>query len=81
MHYDPIKDSIGNVVRTAPVLRRLFYFTLGMMFLRTWFVKRELKNFLSKRTGPFDLFDAGSGFGQYSYYIAKRFPNATHSRY
>ncbi len=77
MHYDPIKDSIGNVVRKAPVLRRLFYFTLGIMFLRTWFVKRELKNFLSKHKGPFNLFDAGSGFGQYSYYIANRFPNAT----
>ena len=77
MQYDPIKDSIGNVVRTAPVLRRLFYFTLGMMFLRTWFVKRELRNMLKDRKGPFTLFDAGSGFGQYSYWLAKRWPNVS----
>lgn len=77
MQYDPIKDSIGSVVRTAPVLRRLFYFTLGMMFLRTWFVKRELRMMLKDRKGPFTLFDAGSGFGQYSYWLAKRWPNVS----
>lgn len=76
MQYDPIKDVIGGVAKKAPVLRRIFYFILGMMFLRTWHVKRALRELLLKQQGEFEVFDAGSGFGQYSYYIAKKFPRA-----
>ncbi len=76
MHYDPVKDVIGNVAKKAPVLRKIFYFILGMMFLRTWYVKRALRKLLSGRKEPFELFDAGSGFGQYSYFLAKKFPLA-----
>ena len=74
MHYDPVKDVIGNVAKKAPVLRKIFYFILGMMFLRTWYVKRALRRLLSARTESFELFDAGSGFGQYSYFLARKFP-------
>jgi len=73
MHYDPIKDVIGTVAKKAPFLRRVFYFVLGMMFLRMWYVKRALRDLLSSKKKPFKLFDAGTGFGQYSYYLAKRF--------
>ena len=77
MHYDPIKKVFGDVVRKNPRLRILFYKTLGIMFLREWHVKRELRRQLGSRTQPFTLYDAGSGFGQYSYYIATHFPFAT----
>jgi 2-polyprenyl-3-methyl-5-hydroxy-6-metoxy-1,4-benzoquinol methylase len=77
MHYDPIKNIFGNVVRKNPQLRILFYKLLGVMFLREWYVKRELRNQLGSRKNSFMLYDAGSGFGQYSYYIAKHFPLAT----
>jgi 2-polyprenyl-3-methyl-5-hydroxy-6-metoxy-1,4-benzoquinol methylase len=77
MHYDPIKNVFGDVVRKNPQLRILFYKLLGMMFLREWYVKRELRNQLGNRKTPFTVYDAGSGFGQYSYYIAKQFPLAT----
>jgi trans-aconitate methyltransferase len=46
------------------------------MFLREWHVKRELRHQLGSRKQPFTLYDAGSGFGQYSYYVARRFPLA-----
>lgn len=74
MQYDPIKDVIGSVAKKAPVLRKIFYFTLGVMFLRTWHVKRALRQLLANKNEPFELFDAGSGFGQYSYFLAKKFP-------
>jgi cyclopropane fatty-acyl-phospholipid synthase-like methyltransferase len=77
MHYDPIKKVFGNVIRKNPWLRILFYKLLGLMFLREWYVKRELRRQLCNRTKPFHVYDAGSGFGQYSYYIAKHFPLAT----
>ncbi|MCU0454557.1 MAG: methyltransferase domain-containing protein [Bacteroidetes bacterium] len=75
MHYDPIKFSIGNVVRRSVLLRRLFYTVLGLLFLREWHVKRAVRRLLGNRSVAQDVYDAGSGFGQYSYYIARRYPN------
>ena len=77
MHYDPIKNVIGNVARTSPPVRRFFYAILGIMFLREWYVKRALRELLGGKKDPFAMFDAGSGFGQYSFYCAKRFPSAS----
>ena len=77
MHYDPIKKVFGDIVQKNPRLRILFYKLLGVMFLREWHVKRELRRQLGSRQQPFALYDAGSGFGQYSYFIAKHFPLAT----
>ena len=77
MKYDPIKNIIGDIVRERPVLRVSFYKFLGILFLREWHVKRELRRLLSNAGGDVQVFDAGSGFGQYSYYMAKRFPGVT----
>lgn len=77
MQYDPIKNVLGAAAQKAPLFRKIFYWLLGVMFLRTWYVKRALKELLADKKGPFNLFDAGSGFGQYSYFIAKNFPNAS----
>ena len=74
MKYDPIKNSIGNVVRDFVILRKVFYALLGFFFLRAWHVKRELRRIF--RSGTIrTMFDAGSGFGQYSYYCARKFPS------
>ena len=77
MHYDPIKKVFGDVIRKNPRFRILFYKLLGIMFLREWHVKRELRNQLGSWNKPFAVYDAGSGFGQYSYYIAKHYPFAS----
>jgi SAM-dependent methyltransferase len=74
--YDPIKNIIGKVVRDNILVRRIFYELLGLMFLREWHVKRLLKNLLSRHSGIVSILDAGSGFGQYSYFIARKFPQA-----
>ncbi|MBI5464763.1 MAG: class I SAM-dependent methyltransferase [Ignavibacteriales bacterium] len=76
MRYDPIKNIFGSVARKSPALRILFYKLLGVLFLREWHVKRALRQLLGRRTKPFTVYDAGSGFGQYSYYIAQTFPRA-----
>jgi 2-polyprenyl-3-methyl-5-hydroxy-6-metoxy-1,4-benzoquinol methylase len=77
MQYDPIKKIFGTIIRSNPQLRILFYKLLGIAFLREWYVKSELRRQLSRREEPFFVYDAGSGFGQYSYFIAKTFPLAT----
>jgi 2-polyprenyl-3-methyl-5-hydroxy-6-metoxy-1,4-benzoquinol methylase len=77
MKYDPIKNVFGNIVRKQPRLRVLFYKLLGLMFLREWHVKRELRSRLGHAEGNLRVYDAGSGFGQYSYFMATHFPNVS----
>jgi SAM-dependent methyltransferase len=76
MHYDPIKKVFGDAARSSTLFRRIFYGLLDMMFLRAWYVKRALRTLLDGRKEAFTLFDAGSGFGQYSYFLARRYPQA-----
>src|ERR1035437_6634241 len=71
MHYDPIKDIFASIIRRFPFLRILFYKLLDLMFLRSWYVRRELRKlrniFGSKEI---QIYDAGSGYGQYTYFMA-----------
>ena len=71
MQYDPIKRSLGNVFNKRPFLRILFYRLLDLLLLRSWHVKREIRKW-AKSPAPAKryLLDAGSGFGQYSYFMS-----------
>lgn len=78
MEYDPIKRSLGNIFNKSLFLRKLFYNLLDLLLLRAWHVHKELRGLtpsLSKEEG-INILDAGAGFGQYSYWMAKKFPNA-----
>lgn len=78
MQYDPIKDRLGRFFSKSPVLQRAFYSMLDLFFLRAWYVKREVRRLLSAypSSREIDVLDAGTGFGQYAYFIASTFPNA-----
>jgi SAM-dependent methyltransferase len=70
MYYDPIKNIFANTIRKFPFLRILFYKFLDLMFLRSWFVRRELKEIRNQFGDKnISIYDAGSGFGQYTYFI------------
>lgn len=75
MQYDKVKDKLANIVDKSPIGRKFFYLLLDLLLLRQWYVKREIKkHFLNQATIRF--YDAGAGFGQYSYFIFKHFWNA-----
>lgn len=75
MKYDKVKDKFAAVIDRFPILRKLFYLLLDMLLLRQWYVKREIKKYFS--TGKqLRFYDAGAGFGQYSYFILKKFKKA-----
>ncbi len=78
MHYDPIKDRLGAIASRHPALQRLFYDALDLFFLRAWYVRRALRRLLSNHPPGREVrvLDAGTGFGQYAYFIARSFPNA-----
>lgn len=71
MLYDPVKNIFANVIRKYPVLRVLFYKTLDLLFLRSWYVRRELKK-LRQVFGDneISIYDAGTGYGQYTYFMS-----------
>jgi 2-polyprenyl-3-methyl-5-hydroxy-6-metoxy-1,4-benzoquinol methylase len=71
MQYDPIKKGLGNFFNRSPFLRILFYNLLNLLLLRAWHIKKELRNFRKERTGKKCVLDAGSGFGQYTWYMMK----------
>ena len=72
MQYDPIKQSLGKVFNKTPFLRRIFYRMLNILLLRSWFVRKELRKWAMSKPGHMkvNLLDAGSGFGQYTYFLS-----------
>ena len=75
MKYDPIKNVLGKFFNKAPWMRKLFYRLLDLLLLRTWHIKREIKKFAPSRKISLQVLDAGSGFGQYDYFMGSRYPN------
>jgi len=77
LEYDPFKAWIGKWIRNNPTIRRSFYCLLDRFFLRERYVKRELRRIASGDIVIRDIWDAGSGYGQYSWFCARLFPGAT----
>jgi ubiquinone/menaquinone biosynthesis C-methylase UbiE len=76
MKYEKIKSKIDRLIKGRNFSRKLFYAGLNLVLLRAWHVRREIKNFFKSRDGQINVLDAGCGFGQYSYFIAKKFRNS-----
>ncbi|HNV97840.1 MAG TPA: class I SAM-dependent methyltransferase [Chitinophagales bacterium] len=75
MQYDPVKRSLGNVFNKNPFLRKVFYKLLDILLLRSWHIHKELRIWAaSRRNTEHHILDAGSGFGQYSYYLSGMSP-------
>jgi 2-polyprenyl-3-methyl-5-hydroxy-6-metoxy-1,4-benzoquinol methylase len=74
MFYDPIKDKLGAIANRSPLFRRMFYAALDTFFLRTWHVKRTIRGLFATKNQPLDMLDAGTGFGQYAWFMVRTFP-------
>jgi 2-polyprenyl-3-methyl-5-hydroxy-6-metoxy-1,4-benzoquinol methylase len=71
MQYDPVKRRLGTVFNSDPFLRKLFYHLLDLLLLRAWHIHRELRQWAAdKRDRELAIYDAGAGFGQYSYWLS-----------
>lgn len=72
MQYDPIKRSLGSVFNKNPFLRKLFYNLIDLLLLRAWHIKKEINEWVKDKSGDISILDAGSGFGQYVYFLSKK---------
>jgi SAM-dependent methyltransferase len=76
--YDPVKDRLGAFFWATPARTRAFYRLLDAVFLRSWYVRRALRQRVEALGGrPVRVLDAGTGFGQYAYWLVRSFPNVT----
>ncbi len=77
MDYDPVKDRLGDAFGRSPALNKVFYRLLDTVFLRSWYVRRELRALIESmpKDRPVRVLDAGTGFGQYAYFLLDQFPH------
>ena len=59
------------VFNTATWTRVLFYQLLDLLLLRSWHIQRALRQWKGTQTHAVQVLDAGFGFGQYTYRMAK----------
>jgi len=80
MQYDPVKRQLGAVFDRTPFLRKTFYRLLDLLLLRCWHIQRELRNWIQQRISDGQpvtaIYDAGAGFGQYTYWLSGEVPQA-----
>jgi len=71
MQYEPIKRSLGRFFSGPPFMRKILYFLLDLLLLRTWHVKKALRKIRRKLPGQANILDAGTGFGQYAWHLCR----------
>ncbi len=71
MQYEPLKKLLGRFSSGSVFLRKILYFLIDLILLRTWHVKKSLKTILRLFPGDACILDAGSGFGQYAWRMAR----------
>jgi 2-polyprenyl-3-methyl-5-hydroxy-6-metoxy-1,4-benzoquinol methylase len=71
MQYEPIKRSVGKVFSGPLFMRKLLYFLLDTLLLRTWHIKKALRSIRKEIPENATILDAGSGFGQYSWRMSR----------
>jgi len=71
MQYDPIKKTLGRFFSGSLFMRKLFYFLLDTLLLRTWHVRKALKKAAVRFPDQASVLDAGAGFGQYSWRMCR----------
>lgn len=77
MQYDPVKKFLGSAFSKSPWLRKLFYRILDLHLLRTWHVRKAIKQWRKVAPEKPVILDAGSGFGQYVFHLSGKFPRAS----
>jgi len=71
MQYEPIKKSLGKFFSRSLFLRKILYFLMDMLLLRTWHVKKALKKISYDLPQKSRILDAGSGLGQYTWRMSR----------
>jgi 2-polyprenyl-3-methyl-5-hydroxy-6-metoxy-1,4-benzoquinol methylase len=72
MQYEPIKRSLGRFFRRSVILKKLLYFLLDLLLLRSWHARKAIRRTAAGIPEDSSVLDAGSGFGQYTWRMSSR---------
>ncbi len=76
MEYDPVKKKFRDLIRKKAWRRKLFFKFMHLILLRSWYLKKEIRQLPFDKNSPLAFLDAGSGFGNYACFLSRQFPNA-----
>ncbi|MCJ7446428.1 MAG: class I SAM-dependent methyltransferase [Bacteroidales bacterium] len=74
MQYESIKKSLDRFIAGSVFMRKIFYFLLGLLLLRTRHIKKALRKIVMELPDEASVLDAGSGFGQYTWWMCRLNP-------
>jgi len=58
MQYDPIKKNVGRFFSGPLFMRKIFYFSLDLLLLRAWHVRKALRGMARKYPDAASVLDA-----------------------
>lgn len=75
MKQQELKSAVQQVCKQSSLLQRILFSVLNAVTVRTWHVKRELKKWMRTAPERAHVLDAGSGVGQFSYWLSQVRPS------
>ncbi|MFN3528817.1 MAG: class I SAM-dependent methyltransferase [Bacteroidia bacterium] len=75
MQHAELRKTLTELFKGRPHLRSVFYILIDVLIVSFWHIRRGILAFARTRKGPVHVLDAGTGLGQYVYYLTRKFPN------
>jgi len=70
-----IDTALTTIFSSSIRQKRFFFWWLDFFMLKSWHIHRELRIWANANKHVSHILDAGSGYGQYSYYMSKLSPH------
>ncbi len=74
MQHNELRKRLSEIFRNRPYLRSMFYVLIDVLIVSFWHIRRGILSFSRHVQGPVHVLDAGTGLGQYTYFLARKFP-------
>lgn len=75
MHHNELRQTLSEIFRNRPHFRSVFYVLIDILIVSFWHIRRGILSFARVHQGPVHVLDAGTGLGQYVYYLTRNFPS------
>lgn len=70
----PLRQELNRFLNDFPRMKAVVFYFMNYLFLRSWYMQKEIKKWSKNQSGHKHVLDLGSGVGQYAHFILKTFP-------
>jgi 2-polyprenyl-3-methyl-5-hydroxy-6-metoxy-1,4-benzoquinol methylase len=74
MQHDELRRTLTEIFKNRPHLRSIFYILIDVIIVSFWHMRRGILSFARSKQGAMHVLDAGTGLGQYVYFLSRKFP-------